>query len=78
MPEVTVGFSGSNGMPFLLQVMPARSSALLGVAAGQPQRPQIDQHQMRVGAAGDDRQPALGERRGQRLGVLDDGARVRL
>ena len=21
MPEVTVGFSGSNGMPFLLQVM---------------------------------------------------------
>ncbi len=26
-PEVTVGFSGSNGMPFLLQVMWARSSA---------------------------------------------------
>jgi len=24
-PEVTAGFSGSNGMPFLLQVMPARS-----------------------------------------------------
>ena len=27
MPEVTVGFSGSNGMPFLLQVMKARPSA---------------------------------------------------
>ena len=26
-PEVTVGFSGSNGMPFLLQVMWARPSA---------------------------------------------------
>src|SRR6266513_347957 len=26
MPEVTVGFCGTNGMPFLLQVMPARSS----------------------------------------------------
>ena len=27
MPDVTVGFSGSNGMPFLLQVMWARPSA---------------------------------------------------
>ena len=27
MPEVMVGFSGSNGMPFLLQVMWARPSA---------------------------------------------------
>src|SRR5882757_6988578 len=27
MPEVTMGFCGSNGMPFLLQVMLARSSA---------------------------------------------------
>ena len=27
MPLVTVGFSGSNGMPFLLQVMWARPSA---------------------------------------------------
>src|SRR5258708_19821458 len=26
IPEVTVGFSGSNGMPFLLQVMRARPS----------------------------------------------------
>ena len=28
MPEVTVGFSGSKGTPFLLQVMPARPSAV--------------------------------------------------
>ena len=27
MPEVTIGFSGSNGTPFLLQVMWARDSA---------------------------------------------------
>ena len=27
MPDVIVGFCGSNGMPFLLQVMCARSSA---------------------------------------------------
>ena len=31
MPEVTVGFSGSKGIAFLLQVMPARSR--LSVAA---------------------------------------------
>ena len=28
MPEVTIGFSGSNGTPFLLQVMLARPSAI--------------------------------------------------
>ena len=27
MPDVTIGFSGSNGMPFLLQVIWARPSA---------------------------------------------------
>ena len=54
MPEVTVGFSGSNGTPFLLQVMPARSSALLGGVALDALGPQVDQHQVVVGAAGDD------------------------
>ena len=56
-PEVTVGFSGSNGMPFLLQVMWARPSATFGHLAGQALRPQIDQHQVGVGAAGDDIEP---------------------
>ena len=58
-PEVTVGFSGSNGMPFLLQVMCARPSACLGDVAGELLRPQVDQHQMRVGAARDEVEAAL-------------------
>ena len=54
MPEVTDGFSGSNGMPFLLQVMWARSSAASATLPVSRFGPQIDQHQMGVGAAGDD------------------------
>ena len=72
MPDVIVGFSGSNGMPFLLQVMWARPSASFGHLAGEPLGPQIDQHQMRVGAAGDDVEAADFKRLGQRLGVFDD------
>ena len=36
MPEVTIGFSGSKGTPFLLQVMWARPERRLGGLAGQP------------------------------------------
>ena len=70
MPEVTIGFSGSYGMPFLLQVMWARPSASLGHLAGEPLRPQVDQHQMGVGAAGDDIEAVRLQRLGQRLGVF--------
>ena len=35
MPDVTIGFSGSKGMPFLLQVMWARSKCRLRRLAGQ-------------------------------------------
>ena len=51
MPEVTIGFCGSNGMPFLLQVMWARPSAASAALPVRPLRRQIDQHQMVVGAA---------------------------
>ena len=54
IPEVTAGFSGSNGMPFLLQVMWARPSAASATLPVRRFGPQIDQHQMVVGAAGDD------------------------
>src|SRR5215472_8551391 len=50
----------------------------LGVLPGHTERPQIDQHQMRVGAAGNDFEPRLGEGRRQDLGVRDDGASVGL
>ena len=44
----------------------------LGDLAGQPLRPQIDQHQMRIGAAGDDIEAGAFQRIGQHFGVLDD------
>ncbi len=45
-----VGFSVSKGMPFLLQVIPARPSAFSWHC---PSRhwPQVDEHRVRVGAA---------------------------
>ena len=58
-------------MPFLLQVMPARSSACSATLAGHLLRPQIDQHQMGVGAARDDVETALVQRLGERLRVVD-------
>ncbi len=63
-------------MPFLLQVMPARSSAASAIVPGQLLRPEIDQHQMRIGAARDDREPAFDQRLGERLGVRDDRLRI--
>ena len=72
MPEVTVGFCGSNGMPFLLQVMPARPRLTSASRPVSRFGPQIDQHQMRVGPAGDDVEPASTQGCRQHLGVLDN------
>ena len=69
IPLVTKGDWGSSGMVFLLTVMPARSSMLLGHLAGETPGPQVDQHEMRVGSARDDRESALDQRPGQRLGI---------
>ena len=57
MPLVLTGGSGSNGMPFLLQVIAARSSASSASLPVTPSGRQVDQHQMRVGAARDDSAP---------------------
>ena len=65
-------------MPFLLQVMWARPSAVSATLPVRRFGPQVDQHEMRVGAAGDDVETARFERFGQRLGVLDDVLGVEL
>ena len=75
-PEVTVGGCGSNGMPFLLQVMLRAAERGLGVLAGHALRAQVDEHQVGVGAAGDDVEAALHQRLGERLRVPDDLRRV--
>lgn len=76
MPEVTNGFSGSFGMAFLLQVSPARSSAISAALPVTPFGPQIDQHHMAVGPARDDPQPTGHQRIGQHAGVGDDLPRI--
>src|SRR5579883_2218337 len=48
----------------------------LGGLAGEPLGPQIDQHEMRIGAAGDNVATALLEGFRQRLGVFDNMAGV--
>ena len=53
MPEVDVGRTRSKGMVFLLTVMPAASSSLLGLACPvTPALRDVDEHQVVVGAAG--------------------------
>ena len=77
MPLVTNGDCGSSGIVFLLTVIPACVEQLLRRLAGEPLGPQVDQHQVGVGAAGDDGEAALDQRVGQRLGVLDHLPRSR-
>ncbi len=50
-PLVTNGFSGSFGIAFLLQVMPASSSASCATLPVTPKGPEIDEHEVVVGAA---------------------------
>ena len=52
MPLVIKGLWVSKGIVFLLTVMPACSSAFLRVFSGNVQIPQINQHHVIVGAAG--------------------------
>src|SRR5262245_57754758 len=46
--------------------------------AGELLRPEIDQHEMRVGAAGDERGAALDQAFAERLGIVDDALDVEL
>ena len=60
-PEVTIGGRGSNGTALRLTVMPiecSRSSAALPVQVGVPQ---VDQHQVHVGAAGQHLDAGVGD-----------------
>ena len=59
-------------MLFLLAVMPARSSTFSADTPVAFFGPQVDQHDVAVGAARDDVEAALGQRRGQRAGIVDD------
>ena len=58
MPEVTMGFSGSKGIMFLFTVMPGLVERALGDLAGEALGAQVDEHQVVVGAAADQPQPA--------------------
>src|ERR1700727_2289043 len=76
MPEVTMGFCGANGMPFLFQGVFGRSTAAPGRLAGQALGRQIDQHQMVVGAPSHKLVASGKDRLGERFGVGDHGMRV--
>ena len=52
-PEVTIGGRGSNGTALRLTVMPIVVQPVLGLLAVQLGVPQVDQHQVHVGAAGE-------------------------
>jgi hypothetical protein len=77
--RMPLGFSGglvSNGIAFLFTVMPASPSAFSASLPSMPLAEDIDQHQVRVGAAGDDAEAFVGQRLRQHLGVGDDLPRV--
>ena len=71
MPLVTNGDCGIVGDGVLVDRDAGLVERLLRRLAGEVLGPQVHQHQVGVGAAGDDREAALDQRVGQRLGVLD-------
>ena len=71
-PLVTNGFSGSFGIAFLLQVIPARSSASCATLPVTPNGPEVDEHEVVVGAARHDAEALVGEAVGERGGVAHD------
>ena len=72
MPDGSSGGRVSNGIMFLLTVMPAASSAFSADLAGHAARRHVHQHQVVVGAAGDEAEAAAVQLVGQRAGVGDD------
>ena len=61
-PEVTSGLFVSKGIAFLLTVMLASSSQRLGLLARSARRADVDEHQMVLGAPGDEPRAAFSER----------------
>ena len=72
-----MGFCGSKGMPFLLQVMRARASAASAALPGQSFWPHIHQQQVRIGPPRDERQPGVGQGGGEDGSVLHHAPGVR-
>ena len=60
-PEETIGGRGSNGTALRFTVMPIRVQPVLALLAVQVGVPQVDQHQVHVGAAADHRDPGRGD-----------------
>ena len=69
MPEVYQAPFGSCGIALRLVTMPRVEQRLLGLAAGEAERVHVDQHQVVVGAAGDQRGAAPQQALGQRLAL---------
>ena len=57
MPLATIGGFWSNGIAFLLTVMPALPSAASATLPVMPFREDVDEHQVVVGAAADQAEP---------------------
>ncbi len=75
-PDATVGGRSSNGTVLRLTVIPTSGEAILRVLAAPLRAAQIDEQQVRVGTAGEDVQPALLDRRGERVRVRPHRALV--
>ena len=58
MPDVTIGFCGSNGIAVLVAGDVRAPERRLRRLAGQSLRAEVDEHQMIVGAAGHKREAA--------------------
>ena len=78
MPEVIAGFSGIERHAVLVAGDVGAAERDLGGFAGELLGPEIDQHQMGVGAAGDERDAALDQGLAERLGVVDHALGVEL
>ena len=76
MPLGFIGGLVSNGMAFLLTVMAASPKSFFRFAAQHALGEHIDQHQVRVGAAGNNAEAFAGKRFGQHFGIGDDLLRV--
>ena len=72
MPLVYQAPLGSAGIELRLVTMPESSSARLGLPAGQPERLHVEQHEVVVGAAGDQLGAPAHQAVGEGLGVVDD------
>ena len=68
-PLHLAGLRTSKGIGFLLEVMPARSRTRSDGLAGHSGCGQVEQDQVGVGPAGNDRHPAVSQNRGQLRGV---------